>query len=347
MKSKELFMLKKLMALSRAELKSKLDSIDVSAVKGRSLKRKFEAIRSKKQGGFTLLELLVVVAILAAIAGTATIMLQDTDRKGMAAAHVAMMDELAKGIATYRVLNGGAYPDVWDSLLAGTSSVSPAPVASFVSIVNDDLTTSLGITQLTTSGLAALNNVGIRRVRVVNPEAKPVPGSAYDCSTTTIDGDYSIRNLVADKGNDVTPQNIFMSADTEKGCGYATHYPLDVDDNVAYWNSSPERIGLPGDFTKTDIVAFGVGPDSTLFNASNIGALSNVPVYRHNASGEYNRFIVLWNLNPKVQVYNEDTENYDYKSVGGSQAAFQAIVDAAGDTKDEELGEVDNVRSTI
>ena len=44
--------------------------------------------RRKKadQRGFTLLELLVVVAILAAIAGTATIALQDTDMRASAAA---------------------------------------------------------------------------------------------------------------------------------------------------------------------------------------------------------------------------------------------------------------------
>ena len=66
--------------------------------------------------GFTLLELLVVVAILAAIAGTATIALQDTDARASAAAHVAMMDELNKGVRTFRVLNKNALPNNFDSL---------------------------------------------------------------------------------------------------------------------------------------------------------------------------------------------------------------------------------------
>jgi hypothetical protein len=42
-------------------------SIDASAIKGRGLRRKFQQIRGKKEGGFTRLELLVVVAILATI----------------------------------------------------------------------------------------------------------------------------------------------------------------------------------------------------------------------------------------------------------------------------------------
>ncbi|MDR0440967.1 MAG: type II secretion system GspH family protein, partial [Candidatus Accumulibacter sp.] len=87
-------MLSKILAFSKADLKSKLQAIDASAIGGRGLRRKFEQIRRKKEGGFTLLELLVVVAILAAIAGTATVMLKDTDRRASAGAHVAMMDQL-------------------------------------------------------------------------------------------------------------------------------------------------------------------------------------------------------------------------------------------------------------
>ena len=81
-------MLNKLMAMSKAELKSRIQAIDAAAVKGRALRRQLAGLK-KKEGGFTLLELLVVVAILAAIAGTATVMLQDTDRKAAAGAHVA------------------------------------------------------------------------------------------------------------------------------------------------------------------------------------------------------------------------------------------------------------------
>ena len=75
------------------------------------------------QSGFTLLELLVVVAILAAIAGTAVVALQDTDARASAAAHVAMMDELDKGIREFRVLNKNQYPNNFDSMLQSASTV--------------------------------------------------------------------------------------------------------------------------------------------------------------------------------------------------------------------------------
>jgi prepilin-type N-terminal cleavage/methylation domain-containing protein len=322
------------MALSRAELKSKLQVIDASAVKGRGLRRKFEQIR-RKEGGFTLLELLVVVAILAAIAGTATIMLQDTDRKASAAAHVAMMDELSKGIQTFRVLNSGRYPDRWDSLLQNTTAdLEGDPLA----ILSGDLTGSIeqggaagGNAVLTAAEAEALKSAGITRLRVVD--------TGSPCGDTLA----TQQAYINDKTNDVTAQNIYRIPDAN-GCGFADDATITEagGDALMFWKGganlnrvnafqtgdTPDGVALTVD---DRLVAFGVGPDSTLFRPDIIGALSNVPVYRHVEPDEYNRFIVLFKVS----------------GVGvNGQAAFQAIVDGAGDTKDEELGELDNVRAT-
>lgn len=330
-------MLSNLLALSKTELKAKLQSIDTSAVKGRAIKRKFETIR-RKEGGFTLLELLVVVAILAAIAGTATIMLQDTDRKGAAAAHVAMMDELSKGIQTFRVLNGGLYPDVWDSLLGDggvTASVAvataPAPVGTGVglsALISQDLADNLALKALTSDDVSALNNAGIYRVRELT--------GATGCA------DADIKDTVLDKNNNIVPQNIYRTT-AANGCGKDTHTKLADTNVVAVWGGEQQRVGVPIGAPATTLVAFGIGPDSTLFEPTRIGALSNVPVYRHVTSDEYNRFIVLFNLNPVIEEFDGATQTF--KTAGG-QASFQAIIDGAGDTKDEELGEVDNTRPT-
>lgn len=321
-------MLNKLLAMTKAELKSKIQSIDETAVKGRSLRRQLAGMK-KKEGGFTLLELLVVVAILAAIAGTATIMLQDTDRKGAAAAHVAMMDELSKGIQTFRVLNQGQYPNNFDSLLSNTAATltgataldNAASITAKTNFINADLLAQLTLTTYTADDVKALGEVGITTARVIDPAATPDGGTNTDCATGT-----SIRALLSSKVGNTTPQNIFR-APAANGCGHVTNAPIAAADAVYRWAPAGN---LRVSAAATDrLLAFGIGPDSSLFNPSTIGALSNVPVYRHVAPTEYNRFIVLFNT-----------------STTGGQATFQAIIDGAGDTKDEELGEVDNVRKT-
>lgn len=316
-------MLKTLMGQSKAQLQSLVQSIDAQAVQNRSLRRKLAGLK-RKEGGFTLLELLVVVAILAAIAGTATIMLQDTDRKGAAAAHVAMMDELSKGIQTFRVLNQGQYPDNFDSLLTnGTATLASATAINAATgdkFIDAALEGNLSLDALSPADISALNSVGIKTARVINNTLTPAGASAGSCATGA-----AIVTLLKSKSTNYTAQNIFR-APAANGCGFANSATLAAADKIYIWNGGNERVNAA---SGNRLIAFGVGPDSSLFNPSTIGALSNVPVYRHVPPTEYNRFVVLFNT-----------------STTGGQATFQAIVDGAGDTKDEELGEVDNVRKT-
>ncbi|MDR2164935.1 MAG: type II secretion system GspH family protein [Zoogloeaceae bacterium] len=385
-------MLNKLKAMSAGRLKAALQSVDVSAVKGRALKRRFESIRGRKQGGFTLLELLVVVAILAAIAGTATIMLQDTDRKAAAAAHVAMMDELSKGIQTFVVLNKGKYPDVWDSLLvvpgtdlpADLSAAKPLALLSAGDLVGDPVETavgplatdwaaasgyegSIGTATIPLAGIKSLVEAGITQVRLIgegNVDADAW-GATLNCTNNAVPskkGGTGIRALVENVGNDVTPQNIFRKVDAN-GCGLEKAFSFintsgadvgEVTDDLEtaglkafIWTGALERVGVPTEVaseTPPVLVAFGVGPDSTLFDPSIIGALSNVPVYRHVENWQYNRFLVLFNVG---SVTPAAAASYTFTNLSSNgKATFQAIIDGAGDTKDEELGEVDNIRAT-
>lgn len=310
-----------LMGLSKAELKNKIQSIDASAVKGRGLRRKLETMK-RKQGGFTLLELLVVVAILAAIAGTATTLLHDTDRKANAAAHVAMMDELSKGIQTFYQLNAQKYPTNWDSLLSSPTGNLTGTALSV--ILNADLAANLATAALTAEEVAALNAVGINSVRVLD---ESVTHGTLTCTNNAA----GVQAIIASKANDVTPQNIFRPA-SANGCGAVANAAITGTPSLVLWDQA-QNVRVNATATER-LFAFGVGPDSTLFKPTNYGALTNVPIYRHTAAGEYNRFIVLFNVTT------------DSTSPTNGKATLQAIIDGAGDTKDEELGEFDNVRPT-
>ncbi len=312
------------------------------------LKDVVKMMKSKKlrnENGFTLLELLVVVAILAAIAGTASLALKDTDARAAAAAHVAMMDELNKGIGAYRVLNKNVLPSGLDSLLeaSGTNvtaatglSILGFPVGAgqdgaFVSTIPDD------VQQIMFNG-------GIESLRYVD--------------TTASTAEYSCTNLertVNSRANNVVAGNVFMST-AANGCGFGVNFN-NVNSGVfqgvpnakgMFWDGGSERLtgqvdpaGAGSDYNDENNVAYlltGIGPSSSLFDGNRIGSMTTVPVYRHVAADEYNRFIAVWNVG-----------TYDDAGVIEAAGSIElvAIIDGALDTKEEELGEWDGTRSTI
>lgn len=311
--------------MNTTQVQELVNKVDLGKIKSRSLRNRIARFKNKSRG-FTLLELLVVVAILAAIASTATILLQDTDRRASAAVHVAAMDELAKGIATWRVLHGGQFPDVYDSLLMNGTNVTAG--GTLIDELDDGIDDFIAPATLTADQVAALAGVGITTVRIIDPTAIPPGGGADDCATAD-----ARAAVILNKNNDFVNSNLFRSsalaADGRGGCGYAANYTLALTgDDLVRWVAA-ENYRVNANATDT-IVALGIGPDNQLFRTGELGALSSAPIYRHVDNVSYNRFIALVNLDAT-----------------GGEPQLQAVIDAAGDTRDEELGEFDGTRSTL
>jgi prepilin-type N-terminal cleavage/methylation domain-containing protein len=336
-----------------AQLKTKFSSIDTNDINDSGLRAKAAKLKAK-QGGFTLLELLVVVAILAAIAGTATIALQDTDARASAAAHVAMMDELNKGIRTFRVLNKNVLPTNFDSLIQTTSvdDASTGAARLTVSAIED-----VALIDLTAGAAEVLNGGGINSLRYVSTDASFAPEGGVTCAV--------LEDVIGSRANAVVAGNIFLSP-AANGCGYS--FPIADQDaadgfqftalpKVAIWTGGFERVlgqaGQALDVTAitTDgsaltaatvnapiLMAVGLGPSSSLFNANDLGGLTSVPVYRHVSATQYNRFVALFNIGQATSAT---------AWTAADQVVLTAIVDGAGDTKEEELGEWDGTRNTI
>lgn len=320
---------------------------------------KFE--NRKAQGGFTLLEMLVTVGIMAAVAGTATLALQDTTARASAAAHVAMMDELNEGIRAFRALpgaNNNTYPNNFDSLLqvsAAPTAGSPLTgTATFSKLAINDI----GLFTLTDQIVSVMGDIGMKNLQYVNTSftnwdgtgtRDPAQGPADTLNQTC----GNAEALINSRSNAVVAGNIFMSPDAN-GCGVSR--ALEAGDQVAVWTGGNERVlgnGAPNLSNPADatdaanqvgakvMMAVGAGPSSNLFDASVIGGLTSVPVYRHVGADEYNRFIVLFHI---ATIANDGTNNV-FQPV--DQIAIAGVVDGAGDTKEEELGEWDGSRNTI
>lgn len=344
-------------------LTAKFNQINASDITDSELKGKFKKLKNK-QGGFTLLELLVVVAILAAIAGTASIALQDTDARASAAAHVTMMDELNKGIRTYRVLNKNSYPNRFDSLLQVATPATAVAARDFAGIQTAGALTdadhgilgfadSLDTVTLGADVLGGLNDIGINSLMYIDEAGTNGDDiAAGDC------GRANLSATIGSRSNAVVANNIFMSP-AANGCG--TEVALTAASRVAVWTGGYERVlggdGITFDGTAlttdgTDVLtgvagapvlmAVGLGPSSNLFNANELGGMTTVPVYRHVSELEYGRFVALFEIGavPGTPASGTALDTTD-------QVNLVAIVDGAGDTKEEELGEWDGTRNTI
>lgn len=342
----------------------RFDRIDASSIADSKLSRRVKKLQAaRKQGGFTLLELLVVVAIMAAIAGSVVVAFQDTDARAAAAAHVQMMNELNGGTRHFEAINF-RYPDHWDSLteLDGAGALGDTGTAALnilgiedIAIMPLNLVVHGDDTVAGDTVVANLDAVGITTLRV-----------AYDTTTHGLDPDGEgdcddYTALIASKGNAVVAGNIYLSPDAN-GCGGA--HTIGTGTSVMVWTGGAERI--TGQENAVDIVdaagavgsaellaaspgtpvlmALGYGPSGSLFDPREVAGMSTVPVYRHVGPLDYNRFIALFQIGT---ITDDDGDLTSDRAVASAAPVLLGVVDGAGDTKEEELGEWDGTRSTI
>jgi prepilin-type N-terminal cleavage/methylation domain-containing protein len=332
----------------------------------------------RNKRGFTLLELLVVVAILAAIAGTAAMALQDTDARAAAAAHVAMMDELNKGVATFRVLNRNTYPDNFDSLAyvptaaggAATALRLPNDAGDVLGVEEDDIIvaplSSIGFGDEEVQDI--LNAAGITQLRYIVADATGAGQVPEGLETVTAPCDPTnaatgLQASINSRRSNMVAGNIY-NGPAGNGCGRS--FPLTADSQVAFWGGSIERVIGPGTYgtaqavltggavtvtgtataigaTAPVLMAVGFGPSASLFNTTNLGGMTSVPVYRHVTADQYQRFIGLFHVADATATSLTEWST----PVPAVQVTFVAVVDGAGDTKEEELGEWDGTRNTV
>jgi prepilin-type N-terminal cleavage/methylation domain-containing protein len=108
----------------------KFRAADFSAVKDEELRAKAQKLQAK-QGGFTLLELLVVVTLLAILATGALVAYDGAGDKAQSSRAANTIGTLDQGVRAYKAVTQ-AYPNQWDNLADPVTAALPAGGPNFI-----------------------------------------------------------------------------------------------------------------------------------------------------------------------------------------------------------------------
>jgi prepilin-type N-terminal cleavage/methylation domain-containing protein len=310
--------------------------------------------RRRSQGGFTLLELVIVLAILAAIAGVVVTQYDGLIDKAGVTTSTYNDSALDSAIRTYRVINS-SFPDSMDSLLVdgpGTGSAASDFYAGLsqeltlngVDLGNGSTAPKLQRVQLTANQLAALNNVGIANLQYIAPTFNQV-GSIPNADFLSMDPNNAPSSSTGYLGTRGVSRQ--LQAGTSYVCAVNPVYLRNV-------------CGYSGRSTSGDVVvAFGVGSSATIVK----NGLADAPYYAKAAPNEYGRFLAMFLVTRDVQgtgvaankAPNPQAIPPSGASATGSlptgaqtyanfyadlpKAVFLGVLDGHGDGQDEEYAE--------
>ena len=295
-----------------------------------------------RQSGFTLLELLVVVAILAIVGGGVIVAYDGLEQKAALGTATNSMANLDKSMRTFKVLSGGDFPTSFDSLVEASTTGTDTNSATLTATTTTNLISmtsalrgKLGPFALTQDMLDALNEVGISDLRYVGSSLQDGGGVVGN----TAPGD--IPNRVFDS----TPRGRGISRTLVAGDRVAVVESINIADFDGLTPSTSDRlrdIGRLDDQIGHVVAAFGIGNNCTLVkNTDNFSTgLAEAPFYSNVGSAEYSRYIALFHLASDDGAGGATPNDGTYApSEVFSKAKLLAVLDSKGDWYDEEFAE--------
>ena len=322
------------MVVMKWKVGSKSIKMEVKKMNIMKMARLIHTGRLKDQSGFTMLELLVVVAILAIIAGGLMVAydgLETKSAKAEASHAIAGVDGAVRNFTSLR----GTAPDNLDSMLAATpvdGTQSPLTITGGADIasMSSSLLGKTTATALTAARRSTLNKAGITKLRYID-----VAGNVDTCAPcvlTTLAADATAASVGNISKADI-PNRLFdvprEGTGKNRGRGYS-HTLLDTD-MVQVWDAGAGGINnLKVGAAATDVlIAFGLGNNSTITTVDDTAVgdahLSQAPIYPDVKKNEYGRYVLLYNVGPSGSEF--------------TKARLQGVVDSKGDFLDEELAE--------
>ncbi|MEM0966931.1 MAG: prepilin-type N-terminal cleavage/methylation domain-containing protein [Verrucomicrobiota bacterium] len=209
--------------------------------------------------GLTLVELLVVLAIITAVAGIVIPIIPDSQQRSHGATGAGNVRELAKAVEVQKS-STGSFGNEWDSLIDS----NPATVAP-TDLVVEDLS-SPGVGTVEEAIVNALVEAGIVTAYEHDDFSDPTVNQTFDGLTIA---------LVDKLGSDEDVATLTAAGEDRLGLPGSVLNGVPASDIEAY-------------------VAFGVGQESTLVGRSLVDAPVQYPSGATNPTDHYSRFIAVF-----------------------------------------------------
>ena len=261
----------------------------------------------KKQFGFTLLEVLMVVSMLAIVGGAIITSYGGLEQKAATSTGVHSLAAVKNSITVYQATEA-SLPNNMESLIAATptspvfeadlpdNAAEGATAGAFAAHLSPSLQSKFTITSIDPEPLL---DAGITMIRYMDLAGNATTDGDHDLAIKGADGLATAVENVLEMDIPGHAFEIPLSTDGNRGRGYHVEVPAVVTAGgnipMAVWNAGDNGYNnlLVGGAKTSVLVALGIGDASSLVGGGTFTNLGDAPFHGGVAKNQYNHYVAL------------------------------------------------------